>query len=110
MKRILTTICILLALALPAQAATADLLQEKPVAPLGITALSEIGPILQAIMSSNMAADQKERSVIALTELAKFQIETKARTTESLASKIFDISVKLISLGASIFAVVKVTS
>ncbi|MFH1183850.1 MAG: hypothetical protein V1755_02280, partial [Chloroflexota bacterium] len=84
--------------------------QEKPVQALGTTALSEIGPILQAIMSSNMAADQKERSVIALTELAKFQIEIKARTTESLAGKIFDLSVKLISLGASIFAVVKVTS
>jgi hypothetical protein len=109
--RYIVTACLVLCLVVtPCVGSTNAELQEKAVTPFSTTALGEIGPILQAIMSSNMAADQKERSVIALTELAKFQIEIKAKTTESLASKIFDISVKLISLGASIFAVVKVTN
>ena len=110
MKRALASLCIILVLALPAQAATADLLQEKTVAPLATTAIGEIAPIIVAVMESNMDPGQKERSVAVLSELARLQIESKAKTTESLAGKIFDLSVKLISLGASIFAVVKVTS
>lgn len=110
MKRLIASLCVLLVLALPVQAATADGLQEKAVAPLSTTALSNIAPLLASVMASNMTADQKERSVQALIELAKYDIDAKAKGKESIAAKIFDISVKLISLAASIFATIKVTS
>lgn len=110
MRKTIALVCIVLALALPVQAATADGLQEKVVAPIGTTAMEGIAPILQSIMASNMTPDQKERSVQALIELAKYDVDSKAKVKESIAAKIFDLSVKLISLAAAIFATVKVTT
>jgi hypothetical protein len=111
MRKLIATACILCVLTLPANAmTTADVLQEKPVAPLSTTAIATIAPVIQAIMISGMDPAQKERSVQAIVEITKYELDVRAKTTESLAGKIFDISVKLISLAASVFAVIKVTS
>lgn len=120
MRRIIAVLCIILVLSLPAVAAepTAALLQEKPVAALPTTPISstllktfgQVAAVIGAIMASNMDPAAKERVTLATIELGKYDIETTAKTKESLFSKIFDISVKLISLAASVFAVVKITT
>lgn len=89
---------------------TADVVQEKTVVPLATTAIGEVAPMIVAIMSSSMDAGAKERTVLAIAELAKYQIEMKTKVQESGMSKIFDLSIKLISLGAAVFAAIKVTT
>lgn len=120
MKSSIAALCMMLLLIYPAASfadpvtdpavRAASLVQEKITAPLSTISLNDLSQVLASVMASNMDAAAKERVALALTELAKYQTEVQAKTVESVAGKIFDITVKLISLAASVFAVIKVTS
>ena len=111
MRRLILTLVIGCLIVYPASAmTTADVVQDKSVAPLSLTAVGTIAPVIQAIMLSGMDPAQKQMATQAIVDLAKYEVEVKAKTTESLASKVFDITVKVVSLAASIFAAIKVTT
>lgn len=72
---------------------------------------AELTKIIQAITTSNMPVDAKERSIIAAKDgiiaLQKDRLELEGEKTKqkgSFWSTFFDITWKVVTLGASVFA------
>ncbi len=103
MKRTLSITLIVLLLSFSAACAKQVMVQAP---------IPELTKSIESISASNMTPEQKAAAIKAVTEAVTELQNDKSNQQfrESIAQKIFDLSIKLITLGASIFATVRVTT